>query len=417
MKAHLKKAIKFIPIFSLLAAALIFSLTATAHAQQPASLKAGAATVDITPPVGTPLSGFSARLGAPSTGIHDPLLATALILDNGETKVCFVALDTLLIRDKIYRLLSLMAEREAGIPLGNLFISASHTHSGSGALIKELAFLAGKYDENVFTQYIEKIKSAIVKANENLQPASIGFGTGLCEGCSANRRQSNGPIDPEVNIIRVNKADDQPLAVLFNFTAHPTVLEGMEFSADFPYYARKVLQNVYTDLPSLFINGAQGNQGPGNPCGEDGYAHAECLGYALGGEVLKVMQSIKTSSNVKMKTLTQMLLLNKKLGVYTRISSMVINDNVISTIPGEAFVEIGLDIKLRAKELGFKHAFLFGLTNDGIGYIPTEEMYQKHGYETLLALFGPKIGTFLSEQTLKLMERIKKESPWLAAAQ
>lgn len=393
---------------------ILFCAAVDTRAQQPGSLRAGAAVVDITPPMGTPLSGYTARLGEASKGVHDPLTATALILDNGETKVCFLALDTLLIREKIYRLLSLMAQQEAGIPIGNLFVSASHTHSGSGALMKELAFLAGKYDESIFTEFIEKVNSAIIKANENLQPASIGFGTGLCDNCSSNRRENGGPTDPEVNIIRVNNADDNPLAVLFNFTAHPTVLEGMDFSADFPYYARTTLQNVYASLPVLFINGAQGNQGPGNPCGEDGIKHAECLGYALGGEVLKVMQGIKTTRNVKMKTMTQMLLLNKKLDIYSRISSLVLNDAVISTIPGEAFVEIGQELKLRAKELGFKHTLVFGLTNDGIGYIQTEEMYHKHGYETLISLFGPKLGPFIEEQSIKLLDKIKKESPWLA---
>lgn len=396
--------------------AVILSLPAALSAQTFSTLRAGAATVDITPPAGTPLSGFSARLGAPSTGTHDPLTATALLLDNGEQKICFVALDTLLLRDKMYRLLSLMALQYAGVPIGNLFLSASHTHAGSGALSKELAFLGGKYDETILTQFIENIKTAIVKANENLQPASIGFGTGLCANCSVNRRENNGPTDPEVVVMRVNDANDKPLAVLFNFSAHPTTVDGMEFSADFPYYARKVLQSLYPDTPALFVNGAQGNQGPGNPCGANDTAHTECLGFALGGEILKVMQSIKTTGSMKINVTHQMLLLNKKMGIYTRISSVVINEAAIVTIPGEAFVEIGLDAKLRAKELGFKHAFVLGLTNDGIGYIPTEEMYHKHGYETLLSLFGPKIGTFMGQQIMKLLDRAKKNSPWVASS-
>lgn len=410
-----EKRLRIFFALSLLILTFFLSSYSTLNAQSAGALHAGAATVDITPPAGTPLSGFSARLGTPSTGTHDALTATALILDNGEKKVCFVALDTLLLRDKMYRILSLMAQSEAGIPIGNLFLSASHTHSGSGALSKELAFLGGQYDEKILELFIEKVKSAIVKANENLQPASIGFGAGLCANCSANRRENNGPTDPEVLVMRVDKANDQPLAVLFNFSAHPTTIDGMEFSADFPFYARKVIQSMYPDTPALFINGAQGNQGPGNPCGGADFNHTECLGYALGGEILKVMQSIKTTSNVKLGVMNQMLLLNKKMGTYTRISSVVINETAIATIPGEAFVEIGLNVKLRAKELGFKHAFVFGLTNDGIGYIPTEEMYHKHGYETLLSLFGPKLGTFMEQQLVKLLDKAKKNSPWVAS--
>jgi len=40
-------------------------------------IKAGAAIVDITPPVGLHLAGFAART-KPSEGVHDPLTARAL---------------------------------------------------------------------------------------------------------------------------------------------------------------------------------------------------------------------------------------------------------------------------------------------------------------------------------------------------
>src|SRR6185295_12401753 len=58
-------------------------------------LTAGVAKSDITPAVGTPLAGYGARLAKPSTGVHDPTEARALIIDNGSEKIAFVSVDHL----------------------------------------------------------------------------------------------------------------------------------------------------------------------------------------------------------------------------------------------------------------------------------------------------------------------------------
>ena len=56
-------------------------------------LTAGVAAVDITPPVGTPLGGYGARHGRPSTGVHDRLYAKALVLDNRSERIAIVTCD------------------------------------------------------------------------------------------------------------------------------------------------------------------------------------------------------------------------------------------------------------------------------------------------------------------------------------
>src|SRR5437764_7260856 len=56
-------------------------------------LKAGAATADVTPPVGYPMWGYAARHDAPSQGVLDPLRARALVLEAGGVKLAVVSLD------------------------------------------------------------------------------------------------------------------------------------------------------------------------------------------------------------------------------------------------------------------------------------------------------------------------------------
>jgi hypothetical protein len=52
----------------------------------------------------------------------------------------------------------------------------------------------------------------------------------------------------------------------------------------------------------------------------------------------------------------------------------------IATNAGELFVEWGLSIKKRSP---FPHTIVAELTNDWIGYEPTELAFQHEGYETL----------------------------------
>src|SRR5690242_18349556 len=55
-------------------------------------LRAGLARVDITPPVGHAMGGYSDRTHG-ATGTHDPLYATVLVLDSGATSLALVTCD------------------------------------------------------------------------------------------------------------------------------------------------------------------------------------------------------------------------------------------------------------------------------------------------------------------------------------
>ena len=48
-----------------------------------ADFEAGAAAVDVTPPTGYPMWGYSARKDKPAEGVRDPLKARALVLKSG----------------------------------------------------------------------------------------------------------------------------------------------------------------------------------------------------------------------------------------------------------------------------------------------------------------------------------------------
>ena len=60
-----------------------------------ASINVGVGEADITPTMGTPSAGYTERKGEGMQGAHDPLLAIALFIDNGEKQVVLCSVDHL----------------------------------------------------------------------------------------------------------------------------------------------------------------------------------------------------------------------------------------------------------------------------------------------------------------------------------
>ena len=136
-----------------------------------AEFLAGTARADITPPVGGLMYGYGARGANVSTGVHDPLYAKAIVLDDGTTKLAIVALD----------LGSISAENTANVKervksatgIENVLLVASHTHSAPRAT-KNFSSAEASW----VSQANQKIADAIITAAGNLQPARIGVGWG-----------------------------------------------------------------------------------------------------------------------------------------------------------------------------------------------------------------------------------------------
>src|SRR3954447_2520821 len=111
---------------------LAFALLATIGSAAEAPFRAGAATSNITPELGSKIVG--GFLPFPSTGVHDELHARCLVLDDGKTKIALVVCDLL----GMHRSVSVEARKliadETGIPPTHVAISCTHTHSAASAL-------------------------------------------------------------------------------------------------------------------------------------------------------------------------------------------------------------------------------------------------------------------------------------------
>jgi hypothetical protein len=223
---------------------------------------AGAAEVEITPEPGIELMGYGARVGA-STGVHDPLTARALYLEGsggtGGALLIVVAELCLLVPEQARAIRGAIATR-TGLKTQQILLSCTHTHSapetGLGAL------MAGRPEPPHVAPLFAGIAEAAARAFEDRRPATVGFGRTQA-WIGRNRRLAEGPVDPEVGVLSVRRRDGRPLAVIFHYACHGTVLghDNLEISGDWAgVTSRRVAAE--TGAPALFLLGAHADIDP-----------------------------------------------------------------------------------------------------------------------------------------------------------
>jgi hypothetical protein len=198
----------------------------------------------------------------------------------------------------------------------------------------------------------------------------------------------------------------QPMAVVANFAAHGTVLSDQNFlvSGDWPGAFQRELERRFPSALALYTNGAEGDQAPSAPSGDDGFEKCEALGRALAERAANLVGTIdKTSGTVKLTYVergvdlpTPTLLFAPKASV---LGLLEINGTRMFCFPGEPVAELGLELKKR-----FPGSWVLGLANDHLGYFLTEEGYAQGGYERRVSFYGPKMGPWLLAQLTALGE-------------
>lgn len=263
-----------------------------------ATLLAGAAAADITPQDSQFLFGYP-HVPRYSTGVHDPLLSSALYLADGRTQVLFVANDIIFVTKEIARRARQRIETATGIPGSHIMITATHTHSGP----KTLDYISNEDDPvvpKVDPAYVSLFEAGIVEAAtaafRQARPAEMGLAVANGTGVGTNRRDVAGPADPEVPVLVV-RSEGEPLACMVVYAMHPTVLheDSTLISGDFPAMTRRFLQqNVLgAACPVLYHTGPAGNQSPRYVTRGHTFAEAERLGALLGQAIAAVIPTIE----------------------------------------------------------------------------------------------------------------------------
>ena len=425
-------------------------------------VNAAAVEIDITPPVGTGMTGYMARTQA-SIGIHDPLKAQVLFIEAGKSAVLIVTMDLLAVQASFSDRLRTSISRAAGIPESHIMLSCSHTHSGPQGFNLDNTILQEKEDDSLQEITLRKITGACTWAKTLLQPVKFSLGHSLGSGVGLNRNDPlTGPSDQQVTVLRIDDLDGNPLAVLFNYGCHPTIMgaSNLFISADYPGAARKALQEIFKDTVFLFTNSSAGDVSTRFTRKEAAFNEVDRLGQIMAGAVLQAMNtaegfeveqvtarleaidlpvkklptvegiesiilSVKqeleqlekagASAAEKRKLVTKieggemLLIMVKELAGKTSLPASIqlirIGTLSLAGVPGEPFSKTFLDIK---EQIQPEQAILIGYANDYKGYFPESKPGQPT-YEDLISPFSFQAAINIKDTIIKMIKDLKDE--------
>lgn len=263
-------------IWALAILGVLLAASAPAKAQ---GLRVGAARIDITP---------AADPASPPSGkyAHEKLYLRAIVLDNGTARAALIGADQSMLFEDTWAAASKQVAAELDCPVENVVISMTHTHSAWGPgdqPFRRFGQAGGPGgpppapDPNAPPPpIVGKILDAVKQASTKLQPARVGFGTGLSYlNVSRDNVDTdthlwtqapnlNGPSDKTVAVIKFESLEGEPIAVYMTYAMHPVNGFLSEIiSADFCGAASRHVEQAYGDrIVAVFAQGASGDQNP-----------------------------------------------------------------------------------------------------------------------------------------------------------
>lgn len=298
---------------------------------------AGAAEGTLKIPVGTPLAGFTSRCGClggtskqddrdsnyskafiESTGVHIRPTIKAIWIESGDNHLVLTKTDSIYSFDGLVEAVTARLEEETGEELSGMVTHmANHNHSSYGTFSKHTGFFLGhdKFNQENFDRFVEQITAVALEAYENRVPAKLGMGT-MTDWDPNNRVYSDrrginndlkvfddmgpeqGGKDPHLTVLRVDTADDEPIAVMMQWGMHPFVFgEGSPLAtADATSLVEAEVSEAFdSKVVSMFV---QGSGGDASVRGSDsGWARMETVGQYAKDKILALREATPTTGD------------------------------------------------------------------------------------------------------------------------
>jgi hypothetical protein len=264
------------------------------------TFRAGVGRVSITPPLTAPHASWGAQVHVLPDGVEADLWATALVVDDGETMVAWIDLDLVIVSrresDAIREAVATVLE----IPAQAVRVSVTHNHAGPPPSAWNWTRQGQAALDGYYALLPEYAAGAARMARASLGPARVAVGSGKSQ-VAVNRREIapdgrpvtgvnyDGPIDPEVFVLRIDDTEGGPLAAVVGYTMHPTTLGPANrlISPDWPGHLKRTVEAI-TGATCLFAQGATGNIGPGPDGFTDDVGVVCRIGRQVGCEAARV---------------------------------------------------------------------------------------------------------------------------------
>ncbi len=400
------------------------------------TLKAGIASEKLTPPLEMQfaLGGYGARMSKPAEAVHDDIWVKSLVIKDAEKEFALVTLDILALPPNV-KTQVIDALGSSRWSMENVLLLPSHSHTSLDmTALNDKNILnspqIGIYQPELLKFVIDVIVNCIKSAGSELQPVKVGTGRVQLDGLNRNRRHDE-MIDPDLTVTRIDLLNGNPLAVLVNWTAHPTFMDenDMWVSAGWPGYLQRELEAwIGHGVTAMYYNGAQGDLSPVEKFGASHYEKAERYGRTIAKHAFQLHQSIYPHADIVFDYYADAFELPERSahpkfaqtggGEYAIddqvmkiildimspekvvLNSLRLGDLIIAGTPGELICELGLKVKseLRAR---VKYPVIGGLANEWISYILSEKEYHQSGYETSVSFYGPFLGDIIVNAMIK----------------
>jgi hypothetical protein len=233
-------------------------------------------------------------------GVEADLWATALVVDDGETMAAWIDLDVVIVTQKESDAIRAAVGEALDIPPQAVRVSVTHNHAGPPPSPWNWTRQGQEALDGYYALLPEYAAGAARLALLDLRPARVAAGSGE-SGVAVNRREiapdgrpvtgtnPDGPIDPQVFVLRIDDREGGPLAAIVGYTMHPTTLGPTNrlISPDWPGHLKRTVEAL-TGATCLFAQGATGNIGPGPDGFTDDIGVVRRLGTQIGCEAARV---------------------------------------------------------------------------------------------------------------------------------
>lgn len=390
-------------------------------------VRAGFGEADITPSWPVRLSYGRSEATA---GFYDRALVHALLLEVDDVQTLLLEFDVIGIRGGDAEFIKREVARGTGLDPRHMIVAATHNHS-----------YARTRDEQVRAFMAERAAEAARDAQASVSEARIGVGKmNAREDLNLNRAELEGLANPLLYVLRVDDPDGNLRGILFNYGTHATIFTEWsrvgQTGPDWPGYIREYVRarthldllyeryqnknDISTEPFVMFAGGAAGDQQPRRSDIVLRGARTppkKVFMEKLGDEVLNLLQRVETTGQVRLTFRSTRLELARRDGSQreVQLKSLILNDAVLATIPGE----LGVDLAYQFEAVSpFEKNMLITNADGYIGYIVPEHLaLEQVTYQSKGVRFQPHYGVRLIDASVRLIHPDHPDTPSLDPAE